>query len=471
VSRDRVMVAILHGAYEPLTVGALNAMTAYDLRVGGGHLNHNDYFLQVGTTDIASGRNTAVRDFLASDAEWLLFLDSDQVWNPDLVDRLYASADVDERPIVSGLIMAHRPERDLPVSPACGIFDDSDEPQVVAPPFIPNVRWWRVATVGAGCLFIHRRVLEAIRTKFEEQYSAALWFDQLAFRHVDADGESVMDRMGEDYVFSARASACGFPLIVDTTIELGHIKRVTFTREMFHQQMAQRGLRPLFVVIPVKDKLDLTESLIGQLREQGGYDGLFVFDNGSGAATKEWLKHQPDVLSWDAKGAGIHHMWNAGVDEALRRSGGRCDIVFLNNDLKLGHDFCAGLQDALGSGPWVAVSANYDGRTGEPVEQVHGICAERYDGTGGLAGFAFAVRSEWFAQYRFPTDCKWWYGDNDLTLSMDVLGAPYGIATQVAVEHLGAGTAGDWADKKWSAQLEADRAAFARKWAQVGASV
>lgn len=473
MSRDKVAVSILHGTYDPMTVGALAAMVNFDLRLGGQHLAHDDFFIQVGTTDIASGRNTAVKSFLASDADWLLFLDSDEAWNPDLVDRLVESADPEVRPIVSGLVMARRPEREIPIAPACGIFDDGDEARVVAPPFIPNVRHWQVAAVGAGCLLIHRRVLVAMRDKFGEKHPTAIWFDNQPFSYTDNDGSKIVDRMGEDYVFSARASACGFPLIVDTTIELGHVKSVTVTREMFHAQMAQRGERPLFVVIPVKDRLDYTENLVNQLREQRGHDGIFIYDNGSGAAMKEWLKSQPDLLTWNAKGAGIHEMWNAGVAEGLRRSGGRCDLVFLNNDIIIGHDFCAGLRDALASGGWVCVGANYDGRPGDgEVQQVHGICAERYDGTGGLGGFAFAVRSEWFATgYRFPTDCKWWYGDNDLTLSMDVVGAPYGIATGVAVEHIGAGTAGDWQDKKWSAQLDADRQAFERKWARLGMKV
>jgi hypothetical protein len=474
VSRDKVMVAVVHGGtYETDTAAAMSAMTAFDLRAGGKYLNHDKYLIHHRGTDIAAQRNTLAAQFLETDVDWLLYLDTDEVWNPDLIDRLMDSADKDERPIISGLVMAYRPERELTVAPACGVFADSETLRIVAPSFIPNVRWWQVATVGAGCLLIHRTVLERMRDEYGDKYPTAVWFDQAPFVNHDQDGNPVPDRMGEDYVFSARATACGFPLYVDTTVELGHIKRVTFTRDQFHAQRAAAGYRPTFVIVPVKDKLELTQNLIAQLREQGGWDGLFVYDNGSGHATKQWLNDQRDLMVWDAKGAGIHDMWNAGANQALRRSGGVCDLVFLNNDLVLGDRFCGGLVDALASGPWAAVSANYDKRTAdEQVVQVHGICAERYDGTGGLAGFAFAVKGEFFAAgYRFPTDAKWWYGDNDLVMTMDVHGYPYGIATYVAVEHLGAGTAGDWADKKWAAQLAADRAAFARKWEPYGVKV
>lgn len=457
------------GDIKTQTTRCLTGTVAWDAAFGSKYLAHAEGIRFNVGADVAGQRNEIVAAFLDEDADWLLFLDSDEIWQPNLVEALVASADPVTRPVVSGLVMAKRDN----ISPACSVFTDGETFKIVRPTSIPNSKWWNVATVGAGCLLIHRSVLQAMEDKFGEKYPSAIWFDHQPYPLVGDDGETVITRMGEDYVFSARAAACGFPLIVDTTIELGHLKDVAITREMFHSQAAQVGVRPTFVVIPVKDKLELTKALVEQLREQGGWDGLFIYDNGSGAQTKEWLKAQYDLESFDAKGAGIHQMWNAGINEAMRRSGGMCDVVFLNNDLILGHDFCSGMVEALHSGPWMAVSGNYDGRDGAgEVQQVTGICAEKYDGTGGLAGFAYAVKSELFsAGYRFPEDCKWWFGDNDLVLTMDMMNLKYGVATGVAVEHLGAGTAGNWQDKKWSAQLAQDQAAFARKWSQYGVRV
>ena len=76
----------------------------------------------------------------------------------------------------------------------------------------------------------------------------------------------------------------------------------------------------------------------------------------------------------------------------------------------------------------MAVSGNYDGRPGVGVQQVHGICAGRYDGSGGLAGFAFALRAEWLATgYRFPTEAKWYFGDNDLCASIEAVSPALGV--------------------------------------------
>lgn len=416
-------------------------------------------------TNLPMQRNNIVKAFLQTDADWLLFVDTDEQFGPDLIERFLAAADENTRPIVSGLVMARRDEN-KPISAACVIKDEHG--RFMTPPFVPAVRFWDVAAVGSGALFVHRKVYEAIAEKYADR-EPCQWFEYQPWSYVDDDGQTVRDQMGEDYTFSLRAQDCGFRTIVDTTIVLGHVKPVVLTDETFYRQNAGMGACPTFAIIPVKDKLEYTQNVVEQLREQGGCDGIFVYDNGSGAETHKWLADQADLLVYDAPDAGIHQMWNAGIEEALHRSGGRCNILFLNNDLKLGHNFVGGLVEALRSENWVAVGPNYDGRSGEGVQQVRGICAERYDGTGGLPGFAFAVRGEWFASgYRFPITFKWWYGDNDLTMMFDMHNVPYGIACGVAVEHIGAGTAGNWQSPEWQAQLRADHEAWVERWKKLG---
>jgi GT2 family glycosyltransferase len=145
----------------------------------------------------------------------------------------------------------------------------------------------------------------------------------------------------------------------------------------------------------------------------------------------------------------------------------RC--AFLNNDIEIGPKFMSTLSAAVEDRSDVqAVSANYDGRTADTsVVEVTDICAGRYDGTGGLAGFAFMVRGDWFTSgYRFPEECKWWYGDNDLVTAITAAGGKVGLAIGATCVHLDGGgkTAGDWSDGKWSEQLAADREAFETRW-------
>lgn len=126
----------------------------------------------------------------------------------------------------------------------------------------------------------------------------------------------------------------------------------------------------------------------------------------------------------------------------------------------------------------MVVGGNYDGRgSGVAVQEVDDICADRYDGTGGLPGFAFMVRGELFAGgYRFPEECMWWFGDNDLMMSLahTRASAPHfadsyraGIAVFAHCRHIGAGTAKDWMTPEYASQIDKDRIAFLSKWGKI----
>ena len=436
---------------------SLDTMMRYDLVRGSQYLNHHPNPIHVMSgPSLAGKRNLVVREFLdKSDADALLFIDDDQDFDPDLCERMVASFDPDERPILSALIMAERTSAQLPIGPACTIRHDG---QFIIPPFIPKEQHWQVATVGTGCVLIHRRVLEALRDEYADD--AFPWF-----KHSQHDGPDGPEEMSEDYVFSLRCAKAGFPLYVDTTIEVGHVKKRTLTRADFYAQPGVAPPEPRNVaVIPVKNNLGYTKGIVRQLREED-VDEIVVVDNGSNRDTVTWLK-SAGVTLISAPGEGIHRMWNRGAGQALR--GGPANIFFLNNDVRLEEGAVGVLADALRADETlVAVCPNYDGRDGEGVERLHGVCGERYDGTGGLAGFAFMVKGELFthAGYRFPEECMWWYGDTDLCMTIDTGGGWYGMVHGTSVEHLdGGGRTGDWQSKKMQPQLAKDREAFAAKW-------
>ena len=221
-----------------------------------------------------------------------------------------------------------------------------------------------------------------------------------------------------------------------------------------------------YVVIPVKDQKEMTENLLNQLDRQGGYDGIIVLDNGSGDETKKYLEEQSIARVIDAEGAGIHRMWNMGMEIALER-GSACNITFLNNDLILGDNFLKNLATALRAGHrLMAISPNYDGRVIPCTTIYDRICANQYDGKGGVPGFAFMVKGEWFADgYRFPEECMWWFGDNDILNSMLKNGYFWGITPNVTVDHIGGGgQTGDWDAYMASPVFKTDAAAFYAKW-------
>lgn len=443
----------------------------FDYQSGAHRLAHAAGRAQFRSNNLASGRNQAITVFLESDADWLWFIDTDQSFEPNILERMLASADPIERPILSALIVAIRDETRGP-EPACAGFDDSTPPRLVTATRVPPVQHWPCIP-GTGCVLIHRSVLAAVGEARKD--TAFPWCEFGAWDRYGPDGEVIHDVMGEDYTFMIRANALGFTSWVDTTIHAGHVKnRDIWPAHVWPDIVPDET----FVVIPVKDKLDLTKSILRQLFEQGSDKShVFVYDNGSDARTKKWLRQQRFAEVFQADGCGIHEMWNRGAVEALARSR-KANVAFLNNDLAIGPNMLATLAGALRSQDvdLMAVCPNYDGRprlntanlgTPNPIQQLHGICANRYDGEGGLAGFCFMVRGELFqAGYRFPEDAMWWYGDNDLTLTLDQNGMAYAMVHDTTVEHLdGGGQTGDgWVDYAETEQGQKDLAAFLARW-------
>lgn len=472
-SIPKVAIGVIYGSFEPDFVFSLLALKSWDDKHNG-VLDHPGWLIAQAGTNLPQQRNTVVKAFLETEADWLLFIDTDQRFAFNLVDTMLESANPVERPILSALIMAEKWNPHHRIIPACIGFEKLDPPTPREYLTIPTEQHWQVGAVGSGCVLIHRTVFEKIWAANSKD--AQPWFKYVQWDWTDPDtGELVHDIMGEDYVFSLRAQAVGFPCTVDTTIEVGHIKKRTLTTRDFWPQIPPE-LVPTknFVIVPVKDQLKMTKALLRQLHDQGEHDGILVLDNGSNPETRKWLGSQTFAKVLDCAGMGIHEMWNAGARWALGRHP-KANIAFLNNDIVIGDKFISTMAEALRSDErLVAVCPNYDGREAvENLVQVHGICADRYDGTGGLAGFAFMVKSEWFQQgWEFPEDCKWWFGDNDLVLSIDLAGGWYGMATGTTVEHIDGGSkTGDWDNPVMQQQLAKDKAAFMRRWARHGVQV
>jgi len=231
---------------------------------------------------------------------------------------------------------------------------------------------------------------------------------------------------------------------------------------------------PLFAVIPVKNQLRYTQPLVEELLAQQELIRLYLIDNGCTDGTDRWareLEERDETLVWlKMHGEGIHAMWNRGLDLAHALIGSRPhSVAILNNDLSIGPSFLSMLDHGMRLSEKVMVAgANYDGRDFKgPIEPTAQICAGRYDGTGGLPGFAMMVRGEW--GYRFPTNMTWWFGDNDLILSAVTQGFGCVLVRDAHCKHLDGGgrTAGDWGSPEMMPILRADHRAFTEKWKEV----
>lgn len=201
----------------------------YDAQHSGALLRgQGPMFIPTSPMQIAASRNQAARVLLDSEAEWLLFIDSDMGFDPDAVDALLAAANPDTRPIVGALCFGMRKEeldgrggfRSVPFPT---IYDfrtlESGDPG-----FVPRYDYSPDSVVqcsgtGAAFLLIHRSALERI--------APSGWFDRAKLTE---DSET----MGEDLSFCLRAGAAGVPIFVHTGVRTTHLKPVWVDEDFYH---------------------------------------------------------------------------------------------------------------------------------------------------------------------------------------------------------------------------------------------
>lgn len=421
-----------------------------------GFSNYRGELIHTSGANISKARNEILRRFLdETDAEWAWFLDSDMVIKSDTLPRLLCSAAVSGAKVIGGLCCMIGDDGPIPTTFQLGDPSQGEVTRVMLD--YQDNTILQVAGTGMACLLIHRSVLEHFRAQHPERNYPWIFEDEISGQWVS-----------EDVMFTLRCNEAGFPVFVDCSTEIGHVKG---GKTWWPSDIRRRRGFPdpkTYAIIPSKTPA-LAEAICDQLTASA-VDAVIVLDNtapgvidGRLAGRGVHVIHMPD--------AGIHEMWNAGVDWALKDADQRrnVNLLILNDDLELGPRFVSRMVEALRSDPnLVAVSGNYDGRTGPLVQEVDDICAGRYDGTGGFAGFAFAAQGEWFQSgYRFPEQCKWWFGDNDLVMAARMSGVgKVGIAIDAHVTHLDGGskTGGDWS--AYRDQLELDRQAFEARWSQ-----
>jgi len=160
-----------------------------------------------GCADLAGTRNKLVRLFLASDAEWLLTVDTDIVWEPEDWARLRDSALNHPAQFVSGTYMVAND----PPMPCAAVFLDNGF-------YSLNIKedtkeMYQVSAVGAGFSLIHRDVF--LR-------SADVGNDHEWYEHGRRapNGQT----LPEDYAFCSRVGEAGIPIWLNTKVRVGHIK-------------------------------------------------------------------------------------------------------------------------------------------------------------------------------------------------------------------------------------------------------
>lgn len=171
---------------------------------------------QVGSL-IYTSRNKLAMLAIEKEADYVLWLDSDMVFPPDVLERLLKVKDRGD--IITG-VYYRRVEPYHPVLfKSLEISDDEchfeDERDIKKEPF-------EVAACGFGCVLTPTNVLIDVLAKFGDLFSP-------------------ISGMGEDLAFCWRARQCGYNIIADPTFYLGHIGHYTVDKGFYEAFAKAKG--------------------------------------------------------------------------------------------------------------------------------------------------------------------------------------------------------------------------------------
>ena len=180
---------------------------------------------------IAGMRNKVVRDFLGTDLEWLLMMDSDHIWEPQIPYLLLQSAHETDARVMSALYFGVMNSR---VSPMWfqrmpnGDFATVQE-------IHDGVQ--EIGGFGCGMVLMHRSVFEEMAPHYQDD--TWKWFG-----HDPVLYHGQWSRYGEDICFCKRLSDLGIKMYGDSRIRIGHEKTINLDLDTFLKIQKIQDMEP-----------------------------------------------------------------------------------------------------------------------------------------------------------------------------------------------------------------------------------
>lgn len=160
---------------------------------------------------IYTARNNLSARAIQLGADYVLWLDSDMVFAPDILERLFADYSAGKGDIISGLYF----RRVAPFKPVLfsAVESTAEGPFTAEPESIPD-DVFEIAGCGFGCVLMPTGVLMDVIGKYGNPFDP-------------------INGMGEDLSFCWRARQCGYKIVCDPAISLGHVANMVVDRSFF----------------------------------------------------------------------------------------------------------------------------------------------------------------------------------------------------------------------------------------------
>lgn len=272
--------------------------------------DHGRLTVRCGTDGLPAARNTVAAKLVASDVDWLLWVDTDMGFAPDTLYRLLAVADPARRPVVGALCFAQRQfahdgMNGYRTQPMPTLYDwkeaEDGVPRFLSVPMYPVNHLMRVAATGSACILIHRSVFERIAEKL-----GPTWYD----RTPGTDGKL----LGEDISFCVRAGLLEVPIHVHTGVRTSHYKG-QWLGEVDHWRayVPPPATEPTAVIVPVLQRPQNAAPFMRSLRASSGLATAYaVFQDDDEATADAWLAAGAEVLRVSPAATSFASKVNAG---------------------------------------------------------------------------------------------------------------------------------------------------------------
>jgi hypothetical protein len=170
---------------------------------------------------IAGQRNAIVSDFLTTGLEWLLMIDTDQIFDPEIPYLLLQSAEDANALVMSALYFGILQGKYAPMwwqRKADGTFHTA---AVIQENCIQEIQGF-----GAGMVPMHRSIFEDMAPRYPDDPWKWFGHDLTMFC-----GE--LERYGEDLCFCNRLHDMGVKMYGDSRLIIGHEKTVNLDFKLF----------------------------------------------------------------------------------------------------------------------------------------------------------------------------------------------------------------------------------------------
>ncbi len=182
-----------------------------------------------------------------SDSEWLLWVDSDIVITPNILNMLWEVADKKTKPVVSGVYFVSNQNEQSLMEPVPAIYKETGDPyrtQIIHP--LPENQVIPVDVAGFGLMLMHRSIIEPV---------TAAAGDISVF----GENQQAADKfISEDVSFCRNLKKAGIQLYAHTGATVQHMK--TFSFDQNYYNLYWHGIATEFIKKPGRGRSESNTS-------------------------------------------------------------------------------------------------------------------------------------------------------------------------------------------------------------------